>query len=228
MKTLLSPIALLALLVAVSCGKKNEVAAPDVPITGVGLQQTNLLSGFDPSFESASTTPRNFNPRPIGIGRTSRPVRSSSVSQFFRVTGGAGRGVLDHEVSQVAARSGSKSLRLYRARSQTLIMPLSSRQKGSPLKVQRGARYRYQVYVRLPRGNNSVPRGDLEVKFQEGLSDAGRTRTSLMAISRDANNWHLLQAEFEVPTRVDSAKLYLQLNSSDDLLIDDVSLIRIR
>ena len=209
---------------AFSCGKKNEVGEPPTPVTGIGFQSTNLLSAFDPGFENQSNGQRNGG----RANRPSRPQIGVAVNRHFRVTGGARRGTVDHEITQVAAKSGRQSLRLYMGSSQTLIMPLSTQRKQSPLQVTSGARYRYGAFVRFPRSFRNVPRASLEVSFQNGLSRAGKTRLSLNSSAIDANGWYQLQGEFEVPSSVTSAKLLLQINGSNDLLIDDLSLIRIR
>lgn len=225
MKLQLSKLLCLTLFIAFSCGKKNEIGTPETPVTGIGFQNTNLLANFDPSFENQSNPQTNFGGR---TNRPARPVRDVQVNRHFRVTGGARRGVIDHEISQVGAKTGNKALRLYMASSQTFIMPISTRQKESPLKVLTGARYRFTTFVRFPRNTRRTPRANLEVSFKNGLTDSGRTRVSLNSGNRDNNGWYALNGEFEVPSLATNAKLLLQINGSDDLLIDDLSLIRIR
>jgi hypothetical protein len=215
----------LGVAMASSCGKKNEVGTPLEPINGIGFQNTNLLASFDPSFENQSNGQTSVGSRP---NRPGRPIAHVSGERHFRVTGGARRGSIDHEISQVAAKSGSKSLRLYMANDQTLVMPISTRRKESPLQVVSGARYRYQAFVRFPRSSRGAPRAGLEVFFKDGFNSSGKTRLSLNVGNRDSSGWFPLQGEFEVPSLTTNAKLYLQINGSNDLLLDDLSLIRIR
>ena len=224
MKLTINNVFFLTLFILFSCGKKNEVGAPPTPITGIGFQNTNLLGSFDPSFE-AQTNISNRSNRPI---RSGRPIGAAQANRHFRVTGGARRGNVDHEITQVAAKSGSKSLRLYLATSQTLIMPISTRQKESPLKVTSGARYRYQAFVRLPRNIRNRPSGTLEIAFKDGFNPSGKTRVTLNVDNGNSNGWYSLVGEFEVPSLATNAKLYLQINGSNDLLVDDLTLIRIR
>ncbi len=199
-----------------SCSKKNEIKSPETPVTGIGFQNTNLLSAFDPGFENSSTT-------------ASRPPQRNSNKRYFRVANRRGTRTANFEISNIAARSGQMSLRLLEAGEQTLIIPAQVRNNQNALQLVSGARYRVQAYIRLPRRTgNRQPQGTVEVAFKDNNTRSGTTDFNLSVSLPDSNNWHALSGEFEVPSLVNEGKLLFQFSGSRDLLIDDISLIRIR
>lgn len=215
-QTLIFITILLSTYSLLSCSKKNEIKTPETPLTGIGFQSTNLLSDFDPSFESSSTT-------------ASRPPQRNSNKRYFRVANRRGTRTVDFEITNIAARSGQMSLRLLEAGEQTLIIPAQVRNNQNALNLVSGARYRVQAYIRLPRSTgNRQPQGTVEVAFKDNNTRSGTTDFNLSVSSPDSNNWHALSGEFEVPSLVNEGKLLFQFSGSRDLLIDDISLIRIR
>lgn len=140
-----------------SCSKKNETTLSEIPLTGIGFQNTNLLSDFDPSFESASTT-------------TTPPSNRATTNRKFRVISRSRSRAQEYEVTNVAAFSGQSSLRLFDATEQTLILPAGGNK--TTLSLISGARYRVQAFIRLPRNvRNRRAEGEFEVP---SLVDSGR------------------------------------------------------
>lgn len=202
----------------IGCGKDNEVNPPPtpiVPLKPIALQPTNLLTPFDASFEEAKMIER----------RTPR-LRLLD-TKYFRVTGSSRRGE-GVEISEFAAYDGKKSLRLLEAQNQSLIIPTSERRKESPLKIQSGGRYRFSANVRFPRGIRVRPSGQVRMRLMNGTDTTGEVFQSLEIGKRDNNNWFLVTAELEIPSMVNSGKLVIQIDGSDDLLIDNLILLKLR
>lgn len=214
--TLLS-ISILNLFI-LGCGKDNEVDTPPpavVPLKPIALQPKNLLGPFDPSFEDVEMVERR-NPR----------IRIVN-SKYFRVTGSSRRGQ-GVDVSDFAAYDGKKSLRLLEAGKQSLVIPTSERGRVSQLKVQSGSRYRFSANIRFPRQVRNRPSGQVILRLRNGSEVTGEVVQGLSVAKRDPKNWHLISAEIEIPSQVDNAKLVIQVDGSDDLLIDNLIFIKLR
>lgn len=199
------------------CGKDNKsIAPPETPLTPIGLQPaSNLLLPYDASFEEVEMVERRTNPS----------IRIPSTNNF-RVTGGDRRqGEID--ISTIASFEGKKSLRLLQGEKQSLIIPTSSRREKSPLSLQSGSRYRFTAFVRFPRGTRRRPSGMGRILLQNDTDRTGEVFQSL-TVKESRDNWFEVSADFEIPTLVNNGKLVLQIDGSNDLLIDDLKFIKLR
>lgn len=221
---LTTQILILSLTVLFSCGGENETGAQNsvTPIQGVGFQNKNFLDGFDPSFESATSDPNLINGRrAIRENPNSFRIRSRSRTRF------------PFEITNIAAHSGSKSLRLFDSSEKTLVFPVGNedrRQKVSPLSATPGATYRLEVQLRLPQNLNR--RASVGVYSSIEFYNNNRTlevqELEMLPQSVDSNNWELYSVEFTTPNDSSSMQFKISFGHSREFLLDSFSLKRVR
>lgn len=209
----------LVILMLSGCGSDNEVDSPVTPVTPIrpiNAGPTNLLSTFDPSFEQV---------RIINRGNTNiRFLENAN----FRVTGSTSRS-LQLDISDFASHEGKKSLRLLNAEKQTIIIPSTSRRERSPLNLVSGGRYRFSAFVRFPRNaRRRRPYGKIGLRLKNDDTRSGELFRTFQAGPKGSDNWYEISAEFEIPSLANNGKLVIQVDGSDDLLIDNLSFIKIR
>lgn len=202
-----------------NCGGKNETgpAAP-TPITGVGLQNTNILAPYDPSFESSVN---DQGPR-------------GSANNFFRINS-RDRRFTGFEITSLHAHSGTKSLRIYEPHTKVLLYPVSKNSQSrmeSPLQVVPNAKYRLQVRVRVPR-NTTRNRPMRVITTLRYFSQTSNSRSVFSEVVNmepqglDNNNWETYNLEFDTPIDAQTLRIAFSFGRVEELLFDSVSLIRI-
>lgn len=203
----------------ISCGGKNETGgAIPTPITGIGLQNSNILAPYDPSFESAVDT----------------NGRRGQANNFFRINS-RDRRFSGFEVSEISAHSGAKSLRIYEPHTKVLLFPVTKESRSrleSPLQIQANAKYRLQVRVRLPRSSTRrrAMRVMATLRYFSALGNSRSVFSEVVTMESqgtDNNNWETFNLEFDTPTDSQNLRLGFSFGRVEELLFDSVSLVRI-
>jgi hypothetical protein len=201
-----------------SCGGKNETGSAPTPITGIGLQNSNILAPYDPSFESA----------------VDNNGRRGQANNFFRINS-RDRRFSGFEVSEISAHSGSKSLRIYEPHTKVLLYPITKDSQSrleSPLQVVSNAKYRLQVRVRLPRSSNRrrAMRVITTLRYYSAIGNSRSVFSEVITMESqgvDNNNWETFNLEFDTPADSQTLRLGFSFGRVEELLFDSVSLVRI-
>lgn len=202
------------------CGSKNETGAPPpAPIQGIGFQQTNMLDTFDPSFESATNIDRRG-------GTNANHFQINSRDRLFR----------QFEITEIAAHSGQKSLRIYEPHKAVFFYPVlknsTSRDIQSPLTIVPGAKYRLELKLRLPRSTSRTRamRVNVTSRYTSESTTLRNIFTELNPMESqgvDNNNWETFTLELDAPLGVSNLRLSFSFGRVEELLVDSFSLIRI-